>query len=228
MMKFTAFGGACAALCLFAGLPAVAQDAAPWYAAKSDGDWLVRVRAVAVIPDEDLSLDQVAGADIDISDTVIPELDITYFFTPNIAAELILGTTPHDLRGRGSIDGANLGDVWLLPPTLTLQYHVTQLGDWTGVEGLSKLKPYFGAGVNYTIFYGGDDGQFEDVDLDNSFGWALQAGMDYEVSEGVFLNVDVKKVFLESDVTVDTGAGDLTGTATIDPWLIGVGVGYRF
>lgn len=226
MMKSTAFGGACAALCLLAGLPAAAQDAAPWYAAKSDGDWLVRVRAVAVIPDEDLSLDQVGGADIDISDTVIPELDITYFFTPNIAAELILGTTPHDLSGRGSIDGADLGEVWLLPPTLTLQYHVTQLGEWSGVEALGKLKPYFGAGVNYTIFYAEDDGQFDKVSLDNSFGWALQAGFDYEISEGVYLNADVKKIFLDTDVSVNSGA--LTGTATVDPWLIGVGVGYRF
>jgi outer membrane protein len=226
MKTLTAFGGACAALCLLAGAPVMAQDASPWWAAKSDGDWLVRIRAVGVIPDEDLSLDQVAGADIDISDTLIPELDITYFFTPNIAAELILGTTPHDLRGRGSIDGANLGDVWLLPPTLTLQYHVTQLGDWTGVEGLGKLKPYVGAGVNYTIFYGGDDGQFDKVALDDTFGWALQAGFDYEISEGIYLNADVKKVFLETDVSVNSGA--LTGTATIDPWLVGVGVGYRF
>jgi len=226
MKTITALMGACAALTLTVAAPALAQDA-PWYAAKSDGDWLVRVRAVGVLPDEDLSLDQDAAAGIDISDTLIPELDITYFFTPNLALELILGTTPHDLRGRGgSIDGDNLGDVWLLPPTLTAQYHVTQLGDWTGVEGLSKLKPYFGAGINYTIFYGGSDGDFDDVSLDDTFGWALQAGLDYEVAEGIFLNVDVKKVFLEADVSVNSGAA--TGEAQIDPWLVGVGVGYRF
>jgi outer membrane protein len=235
MMKSTAFGGACAALCLLASLPAAAQDAAPWYAAKSDGDWLVRLRGIAVLPDENLDADSGAlggsAADADIDDAYVPELDFTYFFTPNLAVELILATTPHDVKGAGTLNNLDLGEVWLLPPTLTAQYHVTQLGDWTGVEGLSKLKPYFGAGVNYTIFYNTDAGQFNDIEYDNAFGFALQAGLDYEVATGVFLNLDVKKIFLETEWELDAsnaGLGTQTGDVTLDPWIIGVGVGYRF
>lgn len=215
-----------AALCLLAAGQAAAQE--PWYAAKSDGDWLVRLRGIAVAPDESLTLDQVAGADAKVDTAFMPELDISYFFTPNLALELILATTQHDVAGRGAIDGADLGDVWLLPPTLTAQYHVTQLGDWTGAASLSKVKPYFGAGINYTIFYGVDDGQFDKIDYDDSFGWALQAGVDIELQEGLYLNFDVKKLWLSTDVTVTSGATRLTGEVDLDPWIFGVGIGYRF
>ncbi len=215
-----------AALCLLAAGQAAAQE--PWYAAKSDGDWLVRLRGIAVAPDESLTLDQVAGADADVDTAYVPELDISYFFTPNLALELILATTPHDVAGRGAIDGADLGDVWLLPPTLTAQYHVTQLGDWTGNPGLGKIKPYFGAGINYTIFYNTGSGQFDSIDYDDSFGWALQAGVDIELQEGLYLNFDVKKLWLSTDVTVTSGATRLTGEVDLDPWIFGVGLGYRF
>ncbi|PIP97971.1 MAG: hypothetical protein COW75_02730 [Rhodobacterales bacterium CG18_big_fil_WC_8_21_14_2_50_71_9] len=215
-----------AALCLLAAGQAAAQE--PWYAAKSDGDWLVRLRGIAVVPDESLTLDQIAGADADVDTAYMPELDISYFFTPNLALELILATTPHDVAGRGSLNGANLGDVWLLPPTLTAQYHVTQLGAWTGNPALGKIKPYFGAGINYTIFYNTDSGQFDKIDYDDTFGWALQAGVDIALQEGLYLNFDVKKLWLETDVTVTSGATRLTGEVTLDPWIFGVGVGYRF
>jgi outer membrane protein len=235
MMKSTALSGACAALCLLVAAPVAAQDAAPWYAPKSDGNWLVRVRTIAVIPDENLDADSAAlggsAADADIDDAIVPELDITYFFTPNLAVELILGTAAHDVSGRGTLNGADLGEVWLLPPTLTAQYHITQLGDWTGVAGLSRLKPYVGAGLNYTIFYNTDAGDFNDIEYDNAFGYALQAGFDYEIATGFFLNFDVKKIFLETDWELDAsnaGLGTQTGDVTIDPWIIGGGLGYRF
>ncbi|SDZ77589.1 OmpW/AlkL family protein [Rubrimonas cliftonensis] len=209
-----------------AAAPVAAQDG--FFDAKRDGDFLVRLRGLAVIPNEELSTAAIPGADASISTAVVPELDFTYFFTDNIAAELILAVTPHDVRGRGALAGANLGDVWLLPPTLTLQYHVDQLGDWTGMESLAALKPYVGAGVNYTMFLGEDAGQFQKIRYDDAFGFALQAGLDYEIAEGVYLNADVKYIFLETDWTLDTGAGTVGGNVEINPLIIGLGVGYRF
>ncbi|MEL6980633.1 MAG: OmpW family protein [Pseudomonadota bacterium] len=197
--------------------PASADD---MFSAKSDGDWMVRLRGIAVIPNDDDDLG-IAGLDTSIDTAIVPELDITYFFTPNIAAELILATAPHEVSAQGAVD-ASLGDVWLLPPTLTLQYHVTELG---------AFKPYVGAGVNYTIFYNEDGGAF-DVDYDDSFGFVLQAGLDYEVAEGLYVNADVKKVWLSTDVTVTNpaagGAFVTSGDVDIDPWIIGFGAGYRF
>lgn len=179
------------------------------------GDWLIRVRALGVLPDEDQDL-SLAGLNIGVSDAVVPELDISYFFTPNFAAELILGTTPHRVKTSGAA-GLNLGKVWLLPPTLTLQYHVTYF---------EHFKPYVGAGVNYTIFYGATSGDAADIDYENSFGFALQAGVDIPLSDNFYFNVDVKKIWLSTDVTV-TGPA-VTGSVDLDPWLVGAGFGYRF
>lgn len=228
-----------AALCLLAAGQAAAQE--PWYAAKSDGDWLVRLRGIAVAPDESLTLDQVAGADAKVDTAYVPELDISYFFTPNLALELILATTPHDVAGRGAIDGADLGDVWLLPPTLTAQYHVTQLGDWTGNPSLGKVKQYFGAGVNYTIFYSEDASPAlvgaigpTTVDLDDSVGFAVQAGVDIDINERFFFNADIKYVDMDTTATLFTpGVGltpDVINTVDVDlnPIIAGVGFGMRF
>jgi len=170
--------------------------------------WMIRVRGIGVIPDEDGTN---ALSNVDISDTVVPELDISYFFTENIALELILAVTPHDI----DIPAGNVGDVWLLPPTLTLQYHFN----------MGAFKPYVGAGINYTVFFNEDDGIAQNLEIDDSFGWALQAGFDYQIEGNWFFNVDVKKLWLETDwSTSNVGRGDLD----VDPWVIGVGFGYKF
>lgn len=212
------------ALSVACAAPAMAEDA--WYTPKTDGDWLVRIRSLSVLPNEKLKVDQDANAGGKISTSVVPELDITYFFTPNFAAELILGVTPHDVRGTGTIAGADIGSVWLLPPTLTAQYHVTQLGDWTGERALRKVKPYFGVGVNYTMFFNEDAGQFDSISYDDAFGLALQAGVDIEITDGLYLNADVKYIMMETDWSINHGG--LTGSAEINPLIIGLGVGYRF
>ncbi len=201
-----------------------------------DNPWMVRGRVLGVIPDEgaDLSVANAALAgDVDIGDQYVPELDITYFFTDNIAAELILAVTPHDVDAvgvtvPGALNNANvdLGDVWLLPPTLTLQYHFD-----TG----TRFKPYIGAGVNATFFFNEDEGAVADgIDYDPSFGGALQLGVDYDLDGepgGWLLNADVKKVWINTDVTVDfTSALGATVNADVDinPTVLGIGFGYKY
>ena len=207
--------GATAAIVIAAGLAGgLIQTTAAQAAEQSP--WMVRGRALIVLPEE--NLDKVSPAiptlDVSIDDSVVPELDITYFFTPNIAAELILGTTPHDVKTSGpSLD---LGRVWLLPPTLTLQYHFAPEGG---------IRPYLGVGINYTIFYGKDEPTGTTVDYENRFGWALQAGVDIPINDRWAVNLDVKQVFLSTEVTVN---GAVKADVDINPLLIGVGVGYRF
>lgn len=160
----------------------------------------------------------------------MPELDITYFFTRNIAAELILGVTPHDVTATNvsAVGGANvdLGDVWLLPPTLTVQYHFNPEG---------QFKPYVGAGINYTLFFNEDKGPVANaIDYDPSFGWALQVGMDYDLDGapgGWFLNADLKKISIEPEVTVDFTTAlnaKVDADVEINPLVFGLGFGYRF
>jgi outer membrane protein len=178
--------------------------------------WQIRLRGLVVAPDDSATIEAIGG-DSDISTAYIPELDITYFFTENFAAELVLGTAKHDVSVVGTAVGnIDLGSVYLLPPTLMVQYHLTG----------SDFKPYAGAGINYTFFYNEKSGPVANaVDYDNSVGFALQLGMDYSLNEDWFINVDIKRLFLSTDVTVDatTALGATVGAdVTIDPWLAGV------
>lgn len=184
--------------------------------------WMIRGRALFVIPQESAKLKlggaPIVGGDVNISNSVVPELDISYFFTQNIAVELVLGVTPHNVKGAGTLAGARIGSAWLLPPTLMLQYHFT---------GLGAFKPYVGAGVNYTVFFNEKaKGGFTSFDLKNTFGLALQVGFDYMLNEHWGINFDVKKIFLEPKVKVNNGL--ISGKVKIDPWLIGTGITYRF
>ncbi|RYF08625.1 MAG: OmpW family protein [Comamonadaceae bacterium] len=183
------------------------------FAQQADGSWLVRARAVNLDSANKGSLGHGSALDLSINDKVIPEVDITYFFSPNIAAELVL-TYPQKQDVRSA--GAKIGTLKHLPPTLTAQYHFTNF---------SGFKPYVGAGVNYTRFSGVDIlGGAATIDR-NSFGGALQAGVDFPITKNLYLNVDVKKVYIKTDVSV---AGVKAGSFKVDPVLFGIGLGYRF
>jgi len=177
--------------------------------------WQARFRVIAVIPSPG---DDIPGADVDISTTFVPELDFTYFFTKNIAAELILATTKHDVEVGNNLGTTDLGHAWLLPPTLNLQYHF-YFGDF---------KPYLGAGINYTIFYGIDEGDVVDMDYENTFGFSFQVGVDYNLNDKWFLNLDVKQLLISTDVEVNTGAGILPVEVDINPLVVGLGIGRKF
>lgn len=218
-MKHNVKAGLSAAAILAAGLGFGLVDTTSAQAAEKS-PWMIRGRALIVLPEENLDSvsPAIPGLDVSIDDSVVPELDITYFFTPNIAAELILGTTPHDVKTTGAAN-LDLGRVWLLPPTLTIQYHFAPEG---------KIRPYIGAGVNYTIFYGQDDDKapVTSVDYDNAFGWALQAGVDIPLDDHWALNVDVKQIFLSTTATVNPLG--VKADVDINPLLVGFGIGYRF
>ena len=188
--------------------------------------WQVRVRGVGVVTPDQSAKIGIIGGDVQISDTFIPELDFTYFFTEHFAAELILGTAKHDVKAINTVAGdIDLGSAWLLPPTLTAQYHFY-------VSDKKIVKPYIGAGVNYTLFYNVKSGAVADVKYENSLGYAAQAGIDLNLTDSFFINIDAKRLFLNTDVTVDATnlvAGLVVpAEVTIDPWLFGNGVGMRF
>lgn len=176
-----------------------------------DGPWLVRARAVGLNSANSDS----TGLGLSINNKWIPEVDISYFFNKNIAAELIL-TIPQEHTLTSSAMGKDIGTVEHLPPTLLVQYHF---------DGNGGAKPYVGAGVNYTRFTRSNIlGGAATVDKD-SWGGALQVGVDVPLGGNMFLNVDVKKVYLKTGVYVGTA---YAGEFRVDPVLFGLGLGWRF
>ena len=176
--------------------------------AAQESPWLVRARAVNL---NMANTNNTSVAGLTVDDKTIPEVDISYFFNKNIAAELIL-TVPQ--KQHVYSNGSDLGTFKHLPPTLTVQYHFTDL---TG------YKPYVGAGLNYTQITAEKIGA---VTLsDKSIGGALQAGVDIPLTKQVSLNIDLKKVYIKTHVY---SSGTDVGTLKLDPVLLGVGVGYRF
>ncbi len=179
---------------------AIAQQAA-------EGPWLVRARAVHL---DSVNKDG-TGLGLSVNNKWMPELDISYFLDKNVALELVL-TVPQ--KHTVYSNGADIGSLKHLPPTLMVQYHFP----------MSGFKPYVGAGVNYTRFSSVNLPAAVDIER-SSWGPALQAGVDIPLSGNLYLNLDVKKVYIRTDVSV---AGVNRGTFKIDPVLFGVGLGWRF
>ena len=179
-----------------------------------EGPLLVRVRAVHL----DSANKDGTGLGLSINDKTLPEVDFSWFFSPNIAAELVL-TYPQ--KQRLYSNGAEIGSLKHLPPTLTLQYHFNPTG---------TVRPYVGAGVNYTNFSSVKFAPAVQTALQpsikrNSWGLAWQVGADVDLSKGLYLNFDVKKVNLKTTIY---SAGAEAGTFKVDPVLASVGLGWRF
>lgn len=185
--------------------------------------WLVRLRALNLQPANKSNAftaleNNFASDAVTINSKWFPEVDVTYFFTKNIAAELVL-TYPQEQTVK--LNGTRLGTFKHLPPMLSAQYHFD--------IPKSPIKPYVGLGVNFTLI---SDVNLQvantELDLsDSSFGLSFGAGVDYKVTEKIYVNLDYKHVDLNADVKVKSNGAKLT-TVQVDPNLFSVGVGYRF
>jgi outer membrane protein len=213
---------------LFVSLPSSAEQ----------GNWLVRLRGIAVLPQDDSGLISannvpVPGSGVAVDDSAVPELDVTYMFHRNWGVEVIAGTAQHTVTLDGPFgplpSGFKVFDAWVLPPTVTLQYHFLPEGN---------IRPYVGMGVNYTTFLGENaSSAIESVGLGpatvgmtSSWGFAAQAGVDISIKDNWFVNIDVKYIDIDSTASVmfKNAGVRLTVDANIDPIVFGAGIGYRF
>ena len=194
----------------------VAQDNTAF---KSAGKWLIGLKVLNLDPDVESATS--IGGEATVDDDTVPELDIRYFITDNIAIEAILGTTEHNVAAVGTALGnVNLGTVKVLPPTFTLQYHF---------NSESRFLPYIGAGINYTFFYDDNPGDAVGISYKDDFGFALNIGFDYVINENHYFNIDIKKYTLSTDTVIDAGAaGIATASVDLDPLAISIGYGWRF
>ena len=210
-MRIKSLVAAMAAVASLAPIAAQAQA--------QENPWMVRVRAVDLLF-QNGQTSTVADLNVKAKNQVIPEFDVSYFFTKNIAAELVL-TWPQQVNITAGSGNTNIGKVSALPPSLLAQYHFTDLG---------AFKPYVGLGVNYTIF--GNRANFpglgNSVQVDqNSVGVVGQIGADYMFDKNWGLNVDVKYATMSTNVTTVQGGTNL-GKLTLNPWMPAVGVTYKF
>jgi outer membrane protein len=200
-------------------------------AAAEAGDLIVRGRFIVVAPQDGSSgiTPAFPNEGVSVDTAYAPELDFTYMLTKNLGMELILATTKHSASGKTGTTGSigKLADTWVLPPTLTLQYHFAPEG---------AIRPYVGAGLNYTIFYKERaSGSLENavgptsVSLSDSFGWALQGGLDIPLNSSLMLNFDLKYIDMDTTARLNTTAiGQQKVNIDINPLVFGVGIGMRF
>ena len=221
---------------------AVLSAFAPVLAQAEAGDWVVRVRAASVSPDEKSKLGSIgrtafptlisSGATLSVDNNVIPELDISYYITKNIAMELILAAgTRHDVSITNNTIGLSnqpLGSVNILPPTLTAQWHFNPD---------QMIDPYVGAGINYTHSFDRTLATTAvaaglPIHIDqNMFGAVAQAGVDVNLGSGWLINADIKYVTMNTDVKLSLDGGTTwtkIDDLDINPWVFGVGIGKKF
>ena len=202
--------------CLLLGItlsPCLAADQSPW---------LLRARLLGVFPDDSSTDITTIGGEADVGEAYTPDMDITYFITDNIAAELVfLAYAQHDVEAKDTSEGdLDLGSFDLIPPIIAAQYHFMPQ---------SAFRPYAGAGLSYIWIPNEDSGDADAVRYDDGvIGYALQAGFDYFFSDNWCINFDLKKIWVEVDVEVDALDTTVKTTVDVDPLLVGIGVGYRF
>lgn len=194
------------------------------------GDVLVRLRAILVAPQESSSgiTPTFAAEHARLDNSVVPEVDVTYMATDHVGFELIAATSKHHASGITGTTGSigRLASTWVLPPTLTAQYHFNPHG---------AVRPYVGAGVNYTIFYNekASPGMVSavgptKVGLSDSVGWAAQGGIDVDLSKRFFANLDIKYVDIKTTAHLQTSAlGAERMRVHVDPIIAGIGFGLR-
>jgi outer membrane protein len=219
-MKYTTLG------CLFGSIlgsfalsahAALAQD----YTPLGKGSFVLTGRLTDVSSDASDPIDTAAGAStglhVHVSDSVVPTLGFTYFLTDQVAVEAILGTSYHQINAEGPGTDVKVHTTWTLPPVVALQYHPFPK---------ARFSPYVGAGVNAMIFYGEKNYNGFSVRLKDNVGAAIQGGMDVALTGRWALNVDIKKVFVQTDAVINEGA--LLSNVHLDPLVASVGVSRRF
>ncbi len=157
------------------------------------------------------------AVELDVGSNTRPSGTVTYMFTDSLGVELLVAVPfRHSIRAEGLGQVATTNH---LPPTLSLQYHLNDLGNF---------RPYAGVGFNYTFVYNTKTrGALSDnsLSLTNSAGLAVQVGMDYHLTREWFVNAEVRYIDIESRARIN---GERVGNVKINPVVAGLGVGYRF
>lgn len=189
--------------------------------AASAGDWILRIGVSNVSPnDSSGDLSGAPGGQVTVDGDTQPSVTVTYMLSDQVGIEL-LASLPftHDISGAGNLSGAGkVGETDQLPPTLSVQYYFSPQ---------TSTRPYVGASLNYTTFFSeSTTGALAgtSLKLDDSFGLAVQAGVDVDINKDWFFNADVRYIKINTTATTALGTADVD----IDPWVFTLGIGTTF
>ena len=210
-------------------LVAVALVASVSFTTVSADDWFVRFGAVNVSPNSDSGAvlpDALGSNSLDVEADTQFGFNVTYMIDDTWGIE-VLGASifKHDIRGEGSLDGADIGVTEHLPPTISAVYNFKS-GD---------VRYHVGAGINYTKFfsdYPGADAQalgVSDLDLDASVGLSLKAGFDVPIADDWFFTANMYYIMIETEADIIAGNTTITTVdVDINPFVFMIGLGYSF
>lgn len=236
MKRLSMMGVGAIAVAALGGVPAVSHAqsvtpqvnlASPGFFGPADtpkraGTFQASLSVIGVIPETFSSSISPIGGQVNASGGVSPELTGTYFITPHWALQAIAASTEHRISaGDTALGHVDVGSAWVLPPTLTVQYHF--LPD-------QRFSPYVGLGVTVAFFYATNPSEpvVNKFSLDTTAGPTLNIGFDYNFSGHWYANFDAKQMFLNTTANIDSVAGHVTAKTALNPTVIGVGIGYRF
>ncbi len=202
------------------------------------GDIILRLGATAVIPDESTTLidtaatGPLAATAAGVGNSTQLGLNLVYMVSDSLGVE-VLAATPfeHDLSAKGlsayGFTTTDLGTTDHLPPTVTLNYF------FGGANSL--IRPYLGVGVNYTTFFSKDlssqaksELAATSLDVDDSYGIAYRAGVDFILGDHWMLNASAWKIDIDTDVSFGSALGKVKVGAELDPMVYMISLGYRF
>ena len=225
--------GAMTAPAFAADLPSTkGEPAAPLPSLVTYDPFQIRVRIVDVAPTGgnspvyNATTGVLQGNGLTVSSQIIPELDLSYFFNPNIAVEAICCFSHHSIQAVNALSGlGTVGNTWVFPPTVLLQYHFTNFG---------AFQPYVGVGANWTHYFStqatGGLAAGGPLQINDSFGVAAQVGFDYMINRNWGFNADLKYIGMQPNakfVTAAAGQG-LKSQVAINPIVFGIGITYPF
>jgi len=194
------------------------------------GNWMVRFQTLYVHPDANSgTVGGMADTGLDVDTDITWGFNLTYWVTPHFSLDLSFYDSKHDISGTGLLaDTGDIADYRMFPPALSARWHFAP-SKW--------ITPYVGGGVNYTWFHDEEpkayllepSGPDVTVSMDDTWGWHLQGGVDIYFHDHWCFNWEISYMDIDTETTyTEEGYMPVKTDLSIDPWVTGIGFGFRF
>ena len=197
-------------------------------AAAQKGTWSMGFNLISASTNAETEPGQQTDSSVTIGDGYAIGFEGTYGLTRTVAVELSLSTGERDLGTTGgALDGVGAGSFWVMPATVTAKWMIPMYG---------HFSPYVGGGVTYPFSHSYERtdalstlGIYE-VEIKGRAGLALQAGVDYDVTERWYCTIDLKYLDLSGELELRRSNGSLFQRLELDgnQFQIEAGFGFRF